>query len=479
MQTWNASASLQSSGSFSTSLDRFLLPESIAVIGSFKEGWFGGYILLRDLIQGSFKGRVLPVNPKYRNVLGVEVFPEIRNLDVAPDLAVIIRAREAVPGVLEECGVHGIRAVVVVSDGFAERDERGRFLQQEMLRVARRHSMRIMGPNTIGVINTWNGLTTVPYEKGYPKIPRGPVALISQSGLAGPQALELADLNIGISKIIDLGNMCDVDETECLEYLETDRDTRVISMYMENVRRGRAFLEAARRITRKKPILCMKSGRSESGAAAMASHTGSLAGADIVYESVFRQAGVTRVQDFRELLTLAKALSLQPLPGGNRLGLVSITGGGGIMALDCAEASGLVRADLAPDSRSKLEDLFPSLGANPVDIGPAAAATGTLDVLYREAIRIMSRDEGVDCIFCALYDTPLLNPSFYRRVFEELDGDLVKPLVAWAYGTSRSRILELSATLEERGIPVYTDITTAVRALGVLVRHTERSRDPA
>jgi acyl-CoA synthetase (NDP forming) len=454
-------------------LDFFLNPAGIAVIGSFKEGWFGGSIVIRDLVNGSYSGEVFPVNPNYQRVHGVKVYQSINDIETVPDLAVIIRARQAVPYVIEECGLKGIPAAVVVSDAFAERDETGINLQKEIVERARRYGMRLMGPNTVGVINAGNGVTTVPYEKGYPSIPQGHLSIISQTGLAGPQALELSDLNIGVSKIIDLGNMCDVDETECLEYLGNDPDTHVISMYIENIRHGLSFLNTARRVTRQKPVLCLKSGQSQEGAEAIISHTGSMAGFDSIYEGVFRQCGVIRIDDFREILTLSKVFLSQPLPKGNRMGVVSITGAGGVMAMDFAEKFNLKKAELADASIRKLESIFPSLGKNPVDVGPAAALSGDFYSLYSEAIRVFLEDEGVDCLFCALYSTPVATPSFYGNLFDELSEHLTKPITAWAYGTSQSQLLELRDAVEQRGIPVFYEIQPAIRALGKMACYAE------
>lgn len=458
-------------------LDLFLNPRSIAVIGSFRTGWFGGYIVIRDLVNGSYQGSVFPVNPNYREVLGVKVYQRIKDIETVPDLAVIIRARGAVPSVIEECGIKGIPAAVVVSDAFAERDEEGGRLQSKIVEIAHRYGMRLMGPNTIGIVNARNGVTTVPYEKGYHCIPKGYLSIISQTGLAGPQALELSHLNIGISKIIDLGNMCDVDETECLEYLGQDPDSQVISIYVENIRKGRSFMEIAQRVSRSKPILCLKSGRSQSGAEAMISHTGSMAGMDSVYTGAFRQSGVIRVNDFREILTLSKVFLSQPLPKGNRMGVVSITGAGGVLALDFADKYGLQRADLSASSIERLESVFPSLGKNPVDLGPAAAQTGDFYSLYAKAIDIFMKDDGVDCLFCVLYSTPVATPSFYGKLFDELSGRLNKPITVWAYGTSQPQLLELCAAIEQRGIPVYFEIRPAIRALGMMSRYAQWVRD--
>jgi len=459
-------------------LEAFLNPRHIAVVGSFREGWFGGYIIIRDLLEGPYDGRVFPVNPNYREIMGAKVYPAVSALDVPPDLAVVIRAGQAVPGVLEECGRKGVRAAVVVSDGFSERGEAGKRLQREIVEIAGRYGMRLMGPNTVGVVNAWNGVTTVPYEKGYRTIPRGHLSMISQSGLAGPQALELADLHIGIHTMIDLGNMCDIDETECLEYLGRHPDTHVISMYVENIRNGRRFLETAGRVAQNKPVLCLKSGSSADGAEAMRSHTGSLAGMDGIYQGVFRQSRVIRVDDFRELLGIAKAFLLQPLPEGNRLGVISITGAGGVMAMDCAERFGLQKAVLAKRSVDALESIFATLGKNPVDFGPAAAVSGDFYVLYREAMRIFLADPGVDCLLCILYTTPMATPEFYGRLFDDLAQDLAKPVSAWIYGTSQAQLIELAAVLEPKGIPAYTELTQAVKALGLMARYAGHACRP-
>ncbi|MBN2123978.1 MAG: CoA-binding protein, partial [Deltaproteobacteria bacterium] len=203
---------LSGKGSESADLTSFFEPESLAVIGSFKEGFFGGYVVVKSLLRGGFQGRIYPVNPRYREVLGLRVYPSLTAVPGRVDLVLIMINARSVSQLIHECGDKGVRAVVVIADGFAERDEEGARLQREIVTLARQRGIRLMGPNTAGIVNTGNGLYPCPYEAGYERIRKGPVTLFSQTGMINPQAFPYPDLRCGISKICDLGNKCDVDE---------------------------------------------------------------------------------------------------------------------------------------------------------------------------------------------------------------------------------------------------------------------------
>ena len=202
-----------------SALSLFFEPQSVAVVGSLREGYFGGYVVIKTLLNAGFEGRIYPVNPSYQEVLGLKAYPSIKEIPEKIDLVLIMINRRFVPNVLRECAGKGIKAVIVVADGFAERDEEGAKLQNEIVEIARKAGIRIIGPNTAGIVNSANGLTPDPYEPGYKKVKSGTVAICAQTGMINPQAFPYADLHYGVSKICDFGNKCDVDECDLLEYL--------------------------------------------------------------------------------------------------------------------------------------------------------------------------------------------------------------------------------------------------------------------
>ena len=294
-------------------LSRFFSPACVAILGSFKENYFGGFAVVKSLLEAGYEGRIYPVNPGYETVLGRRVYPSLDALPETPDLVLIMINARAVPAVLESCGDRGVKAVVVVADGFAERDREGALLQEEIVAIARDRGIRIIGPNTAGVVNPAVGFNPCPYDAGYYRLKPGPIAVCSQTGMVNPQAFPYLDLTFGVSKICDLGNKSDVNECDILPYLGEDEQTGVISLYLESVRDGARFMRVAREVTSRKPVLVLKLGRTAAGAKASASHTGSLAVDDRIFDGAARQAGLLRLDTFKELFELPKIFA-SPAP---------------------------------------------------------------------------------------------------------------------------------------------------------------------
>jgi acyl-CoA synthetase (NDP forming) len=329
-------------------LKTFFEPEGVAVIGSFKEGVFGGYVVIKSLLEAGYKGKIYPVNPGgYKEVLGLTVYPSPKEIPGHADVALLMINARYVPGVIRACAEKGIKAIVLVADGFAERDEEGARLQEEVVALAKSLGVRIIGPNTAGIANAMNGFNPCPYDAGYYRFEKGGVAICSQTGMINPQAYAYGDLGYGLSKICDFGNKCDLDECDFLEYLENDADTRVISVYVESVKDGERFLAVCKRVASKKPLLLLKLGATKAGAQASASHTGSLAIDDKIFDAVCRQSGVLRLDQFTEMFEMPRFFDSQPLPRGNRFGMVSYTGAVGVAAVDEGAKYGLVRATLS------------------------------------------------------------------------------------------------------------------------------------
>lgn len=457
----------------SLGLAPFFNPRSISVIGSMKEGLFGGYVVIKSLLQAGFKGRIFPVNPSYREIWGLRVYPSIKDISQEIDLVLIITAARSVSGILRECVEKGVKAAIVVSDGFAERNAKGRRLQEEIVRIARLGHLRIIGPNTAGVANPSKGWIPNPYEMGYEKIRQGPIAICAQTGMINPQAFPYGDLRYGVSKICDFGNKADVDECDMMEYLGNDPETRAMTFYLESIKDGQRFLRVSKKVTFKKPVLILKSGRTEEGARVSSSHTGSLALNDQIFDVACKQSGILRLETFRELFELPKIFASQPLPRGNRLGIVTFTGGVGVLAIDEAEKYGLRIALLSSETRKRLNRIFPDLGKRIVDIGPPMAMINNYMPIYSEILKRVIKDPCIDSIFNVIWTGP--SAQFiedYLKIYRRLQGNR-KPIATWIYGPKVSYIHELTFQLEELGFPVFSDIEMAIKALWLATRYAK------
>jgi acyl-CoA synthetase (NDP forming) len=459
-----------------SALSLFFEPQSVAVVGSLREGYFGGYVVVKTLLNAGFGGKIYPVNPSYQEVLGLKVYPSINEIPEKIDLVLIMINRRSVPDVMRECAGKGIKSVIVVADGFAERDEEGAKLQNEILEIAREAGIRILGPNTAGVVNSANGLIPDPYEPGYKKVKPGAVAICAQTGMINPQAFPYADLHYGVSKICDFGNKCDVDECDLLEYLESDPATKVITMYLESIQDGQRFLKISKRVTAQKPVLILKSGRTKEGAKVSASHTGALAVDDQIFSAACKQAGIIRLEKFREFFELPKIFSLQPLPKGNRLGIVTFTGGVGVLAIDEGSKYGLSVARLSPEIAKRLNAIFPGLGKTVVDIGPPMAVNNYMTI-YSEILKTVLSDDHIDCLFNVIWTSPFKEfVEEYLKFYGELRGSHQKTIATWIYGPSIPLVNEMSSRMEDLGFPVFADLETAIKALGMAYQYSNRKK---
>ena len=453
-------------------IGRFFNPRSVAVIGSFREGFFGGYVIVRSLLKAGYAGAIFPVNPGYQAVHGIKVFPALRDIPGKADAAIVVINARSVSSMLRECAEQGIRSVVVVSDGFAERDEQGARLQAEVVSLARSLELRIIGPNTAGVVNTANGFNPCPYEAGYYRLGQGAIAICAQTGMINPQAFPYPDMRFGVSKICDLGNKCDVDECDMLEYLAEDGKTGVVSMYLESIGNGSRFLNLARRVATQKPVLVLKAGRTEEGAKASESHTGSLAVDDRIFDAACAQAGILRLERFGDIFEMPKIFAAQELPPGNRVGILSVTGGVAVTAIDECAKQGLSVAKLGGRQANALEKLFVGLGKNPVDVGPMMAAVPNGFDLYPGILDTILGDDNVDALFTVLWATPAGNViSRYVETYEGLKARFRKPVVTWIYGPDAGAIAELGKRLEQSGFPVFDTPEKCIRALGLAWRY--------
>ena len=444
-----------------SSLDPFFKPRGIAVVGASRDARKLGYIIFDNLVRGGFAGGVYPVNLNAQTVLGVTARQSVSAIPGAVDLAVIVVPAAAVAGVIDDCAAAGVRAAVIVSAGFRERGPEGAALERDVAARALRGNVRIIGPNSVGIINTSANLNAT-FAAAQPR--RYPVALLSQSGAVATAILDWArTTGMGFSKFVSLGNAVDVGEVQLLDHLARDAETNTVVMYLESLTDGRAFIEAARRVTRIKPVIAMKVGRSPAGARAAASHTGAMASADAVVDAAFRQAGVVRAYSMEELFDLTLAFSYAPLPRGPRVAVVTNAGGPGVMAADAGERGGLQLAALSAGTRAALAAALPPAAAtaNPVDVlGDARPAR------YARALDLVVRDAGVDGIIVLLTPQAMTDAGQTARLVAAAARGVGKPVIASFMGGEA--VAAGRAVLDEAHVPVFAYPERAVRAMAAL-----------
>ena len=456
-------------------LDAIFRPRSIAVIGASRKPNTIGYQILENLVRHGFAGAVYPVNPTAPAVHSIRAYPSVDAIPDEVDLAIIVVPKQHVCDAAEACGRKGVRGLVVISAGFAEVGGSGVERQKRLMQIVRQHGMRLVGPNCMGVLNTapdrsMNGTfaPTMP--------PAGPVAFMSQSGAMGVTILDYAkEYGIGISQFVSVGNKPDVSGNDLIQYWAQDERTGVILMYLENFGNPRKFTQLAREITKKKPVIAVKSGRSVAGARAASSHTGALAGTDAATDALLRQCGVLRADTVEEMFDLAMAFSHQPVPRGNRVAIVTNAGGPGIIIADACEAHGLVVTELSEQTRDLLARHFPEEASltNPVDMIASATPQS-----YRIAVEAVLADPNVDAVV-ATFVPPLgvRQEDVAEAIVSVAAGQTEKPVVAVLMG--REGLPQGLAELNAAGIPGYRFPESGVRALGAMYRYRRWLERPA
>ena len=459
-----------------SALAHVLRPASIAVIGASRRRGTVGAAVFHNLLMGGFAGPVYPVNATAEVVQSVRAYPTVEAVPGPVDLAVIAVPAASVLDVAEQCGRKGVHALVVLTAGFGETGEEGRQREQALLRLCRTTGMRLIGPNCIGVVNTAPdvGLNAT-FGPSMP--PPGRVAFASQSGALGLAAIQEARRRgVGISDFVSMGNKADISGNDLLQYWESDPRTDVILLYLESFGNPRKFARIARRVARTKPIVAIKSGRSAAGARATASHTGALVSAsDITVDALFRQAGVIRADTVSGLFDIAALLATQPVPKGQRVGIVTNVGGPAILCADTCEAEGLVIAPLAPETTARLRALLPAEAsvANPVDMLAAATAEQ-----YQKAIEHVARDPGVDAVI-AIFIQPLATQL--ADVAEAIasaacDPDHDKPILAVFMSVNEALAAPTGGSIQ---VPVYASPEPAAIALARAARYGAWRAAPA
>jgi acetyl coenzyme A synthetase (ADP forming)-like protein len=445
----------------SSAIRLFFEPESVAVIGASRDPSKTGHVILKNIVEGGYKGRIYPINPSASEILGLKCYKSVLEVPENIDLAVVVVPARLVPSVIDELGVKKVKAAVIISGGFRETGtQEGRRLEEELKNKAISNNVRVLGPNCQGVNNPHVGLCA-----SWPLIrSRGPLAIVSQSGtIAAAFELWAEEEGIGVSKMAALGNKIDVDETDLLEYLRDDAETRAIAMYIESVRDGRRFLRVATETSLKKPVVVLKSGRTPSGVRAVASHTGSLAGSYAIYYSAFRKAGIAVADTIEELYDIAKGLALLPRTDGERIQIVTSSGGSGIVSVDYAEMLGLRLASLEESSRESLRSELPThcIVGNPLDL------TGDADAeRYDKVLKVLVKDPNIDVIL-TIFGDPIPGASeVIKKWFNS--GKTIVPVYI---GGGSVEVVERRKMHESR-IPTFKTPERAVKVVKALVDYT-------
>jgi acetyltransferase len=374
-------------------LDRVFHPKSLAIIGASNEEGSVGQILMKNLTMNGFEGKVFPVNIRRKEVMGKKAYQNVGEIPEPVDLAIIATPANTVPSIVEECGIAGIKGVIIISAGFKEIGEKGLALEQQIIALKKKYDLRIIGPNCFGIIRPSLKLNAT-FAEAMPKA--GNIAFISQSGALGSAILDWAlDQKLGFSNFVSVGSMIDVDFGDLIDYFGNDPQTRSIILYIEGISDARKFMSAARHFAKTKPIIVVKAGKFSESAQAAASHTGSLSGSDLVYDAAFKRAGIVRVEEISDLFNAAEVLGMQPLPLGPRLAIITNAGGPGVMAADALLERGGKLARLSEKTMKDLNKILPPYwsNGNPIDVLGDADADR-----YRAVMDICLADENVDGI---------------------------------------------------------------------------------
>lgn len=450
-------------------------PRSVAVVGaSDNPGKLGSHVM-KSLTQGGYPGKIFPINPGRDEILGIKTYPSLLHVPEEMDLSIIVLPAEQVPKTIKECKEKSIHGIILITAGFKEiEDKRGEALQREITDLANQFNIKIIGPNTFGVVNLHLPLNAS-FTPEFSWVEKGGISVVSQSGgMSHLMAFLSMRSQVGLSKIIGLGNRCNVDFADMVEYLVEDPETKVIAMYLEGIDHPRRLVEVAERTKGVKPIIAYKVGRSLTSDMASQFHTGSLAGKHQIYEAAFRQAGVLTVGSSEELLDVAKALAIGPLPEGNNVAVLSGQAGPGMAACDVCETEGLSLSPFSSEVQKRIEELLPPLAirTNPVDMGPAWYDSEAIKGIVQSVLEDRKIDAIILCIMFA---------SANRAAVGTLSDLLlqrgkVKPVICCISAPEGIWDEEIKR-LEQSGIPNYPTPERAAKVLANLYRFKIISSD--
>jgi acetyltransferase len=441
-----------SEGHYLTSLFE---PASLAVIGASERAQSVGSILFQNILAAGYAGRLYPVNPKHATVQGIPAYKSVEDIDARIDLAVIATRPHTVPEIVEQCGRSGVKNVLVITAGFAEEGHAGAALERQMLEVARRYKLRVLGPNCLGLIRPGLGLNATFARVGASP---GNLALVSQSGAMCSAVLDWAQSNrVGFSSVVSLGSTADVDFGEILDYLIYDSSTQHILLYVEGIRNARRFMSSLRSAARIKPIILLKAGRHAAGSAAVQTHSGMVAGSDSVFDAAIRRAGVVRVKSVGQLFNAAQALAAKFRPKGKRLAIVTNGGGPGAMAADRAGDLGIPLSNLSMQTVQALNAVLPSnwSHSNPIDIGGDATPAR-----YRDAMLAVAQDDDVDGMLVMLSPQAMTQASEVAKAVIDVGLLSSKPILSCWMG--EAQVVEARQMMTRAGIPSLRIPETAI-----------------
>ena len=450
-------------------LQAFFTPQSVAVIGATDKAGSIGRTLVRNLISSPFGGTVFPINPKRRSVLGIKALPRIRDVPDPIDLAIVATPAPTVPDLIGECVEAGVRTAIVISAGFKEIGAEGAALERRIVDQAGRGRMRVIGPNSLGVMSPMIGLNaTVASALARP----GKIAFLSQSGALGTAVLDWSlRANVGFSAFVSVGEMLDVGWGDLIDYLGNDQHTQSILIYMESIGDARLFLSAAREVALTKPIIVIKTGRTEEASQAAVAHTGSMTGSDEVLDAAFRRCGVLRVDRISELFSMAEILNTQPRLRGPRLAIVTNAGGPGVLATDALIAGGGQLAHLASESIESLNRILPPPWShgNPVDLLGDASPDR-----YVQALEVVVKDPNTDGLLVILTPQAMTDPTQIADKLKAQSTTAGKPVLAsWMGGDA---VAAGESILQRAGIPAFPYPDTAARAFNHMWRYSRNLR---
>ncbi|MBA7466184.1 Peptidyl-lysine N-acetyltransferase Pat [subsurface metagenome] len=454
-------------------VEKLFNPKSIAVIGASRQEGKVGHSVLKNLLQYGYPGKIYPINPKAKEILRTRTYSTIFAVEGEIDLAVVAIPSQFVPSILKDCVNRGIGAVVIISAGFKESGKQGSQLERELVETIKNSSIRVLGPNCLGIIDTASSLNAS-FAAGMPS--PGNIAFFSQSGALCTAVLDWAlGEDVGFSKFISLGNKADIDEVDLLLTLADDQETKVILGYLEGIEDGVRFMEVAKEVSRKKPVIIIKSGRTQAGARAASSHTGTLTGLDTAYEAAFRQCGIIRAETVQTLFDYAIAFAHQPLPRGPNLAILTNAGGPGIIAADAVENSILQMASFRENTISKLRKELPSNASiyNPVDvIGDAGADR------YEKAMKTIVNDPGVDSLTVILAPQAMTDIKETAEVISKISSAVSdKPIVSSFMG--RLEVKQGIRILRSGKIPNYSYPERTISALEAMVKYRKWKEMPS
>ncbi len=453
-------------------MDLFFKPKSVAVVGASGTPGKLGYVIIKNIANSDFSGQVYPVNPKADEILGYKVYPSVSAIPGDVDLVItVLPTPKLTVATVEECAKKGVKAVIIESAGFAEMGGDGKVFQQQIVDIAKKNNIRVMGPNCSGIVSR-NIVTSIyPMTK---KVPKGNVVLIGQSGLlaAGMAADIVENVSLNVNKVCSIGNKCDVNENDLLDYFGGEDDVDVVSMYLETVSDGRNLTRIAKKVAAKKPVIFLSGGRTEAGARAAMSHTGSIASNSKIVEAAIKQTGMIMADDFTELKDFAKVFSTQPLPKGNRIAVITLAGSVGVVVSDLCASHGLELPKLSKETTEKLKDMFDTPVSNPVDLYFSVTKIGftkTLETTFPDAFR----DPNIDAAVLILAGFEYTQEAVQKKIIQKIVKEVGKPVVVcMIVGYNKYK----HVIMDELGkdLPVFPSLISGVKALSKLCEYGAR-----